>query len=78
MRTRYFFHPNTCCLFDCIVRTCTCKTKAVKGPTVKDRDAAMQQADNAVGAMLDDDRVVMALRGVEESASGMEFHFLVE
>lgn len=78
MRTRYYFHPNTCCLFDCVVRTCSCKTKPMTGPTVLDREAALKEANNSIGAMLSDDRAVMALRGVEDSSEVIEFHFLVE
>lgn len=78
MLTRYYFHPNTCCLFDCLVRTCSCMTKAVNGPVVPNREAALKEATNAIGAVLGDERVVVALRGVEDVAAGVEFHFLAE
>ena len=78
MKLTYYFHPNTCCLFDCIVRSCSCGARGRKGRVVEDRKAAQAWADDAVGSMVAGDRVIMALRGFEETDAGFELHFLVE
>lgn len=75
MKTFHLFHPNTCCLTDCLVRYCTCGVAGVPGPDASDEDEALEHA--ATIDLAPDGRVIEFLSGrVDTVGDVFHVHFM--
>jgi len=70
VRARLLYHTVTCCRFDCMVRSCTCK----QAPVVVDYDGSLEEflrgAALHTGDALEDGRTVDTFAYWEETPEG--------